>query len=300
MANAGQFVLQVSDFTLAGIDKTLRTVRVKGDAIPIIVPGSVNTGTVVAGGNGWVVGDLLTTAKSNGAIFKVATVAAGAIASVVVVKPSGGATATTADVATAIYPSVGTGATITTTVNAGSGGLLVITGFSIASSVVTFNVVNSLTTGGGQTVVVQGFMGAYAYLNGTYTTSTAAATTVTAAITAPNVTQTNLYATMTVQPTYVTGGIPLSFQFVDQLGLQRPIPGIGPLANPNSLNLDTKNGSSYIYNVNTVQANFASQNTLPPLVRIFNCAATAGEIANGAVVPADVIRFVAEFPFGSF
>ena len=56
MANAGQFVLQVSDFTLAGIDKTLRTVRVKGNAIPIIVPGSLLAGTVAALGRPWLGG----------------------------------------------------------------------------------------------------------------------------------------------------------------------------------------------------------------------------------------------------
>ena len=67
MANQAQFVLQVSDFTLAGIDKTNRILRVRGNAIPIIVPGSVSTATVVAGGSGWVVGDLFTLAKARGA-----------------------------------------------------------------------------------------------------------------------------------------------------------------------------------------------------------------------------------------
>src|SRR6202453_5126035 len=100
MANQAQFQLQVSDFTLAGIDKTNRILRVRGNAIPIIVPGSVNTVTVVAGGSGWVVGDLFTLAKAPGAIFKVATVSTGAIATVTVVNPGAGATATTAAVAT--------------------------------------------------------------------------------------------------------------------------------------------------------------------------------------------------------
>jgi hypothetical protein len=293
MANAGQFVLQVSDFTLAGIDKTLKTLRIKGNAIPIIVPGSVNTATVVAGGSGWVVGDLFTLAKAPGAIFKVATVSTGAMATVTVVKPAGGATATTADVATAIAPSVGISATVTTTVNTGSGGLLIITGFSIASSVVTFNVVNALTGGGGQTVIVQGFTGQYAYLNGSYTTSTATASTVTAAITAPNVAQTSVYATMTVQPSYVIGGIPVSFNFVDQLGLPRAIGGIGPLSNPNLLLLRSKSGSTFEYNTNTIATNTT------PLVRVFNWASTAGEVAAGAL-PADVIGFLAEFAYGSF
>ena len=292
MANQAQFVLQVSDFTLAGIDKTNRTLRVKGNAIPIIVPGSVIGGTVVAGGSGWVVGDLLTTAKAPGAIFKVASVSSGAIATVSVVNPGSGCTATVGDVATAIAPSVGISATITTTVNAGSGGLLTITGFSIASSVVTFNVVNSLTAGGGQAVVVQGFTGAYTYLNGLYTTASATASTVTASITAPNVGQTNLYATMTVQPTYVTGGVIIRPGFVDQLGLPRPIAGIGPLTGPNLLDLYALSGSLLSYSTNIVQTNIGLQ------VRAFTMG-TPGEVAAGAM-PADVIGFYAEYPFGAF
>lgn len=293
MANQAQFVLQVSDYTLAGIDRTNRILRVKGNAIPVIVPGSINTATVVAGGSGWVVGDLFTLAGAPGAIFKVATVSTGAIATATVVNPGSGGTATTGAAATALFPSVGTGATLTTTVNAGSGGLLVITGFSITSSVVTFNVVNSLTGGGGQTVIVQGFTGVYSFLNGSYTTSTATATTVTAAITAPNVAQTSAYATLTVQPTYVSGGVIIQNGFVDQLGGARPIAGIGPKAFPNWLVLVTKNSSALEYHTNIIQTNVGLQ------ARIFSLAATAGEVAAGAL-PADVIGFIAEFTAGGF
>lgn len=293
MANQAQIVLQVSDYTLAGIDKTNRILRVRGNAVPIIVPGSINTGTVVAGGSGWVVGDLLTVANAPGAILKVATVSTGAIATVTVVNPGGGGTATTAAAATALFPSVGTGATITTTVNAGWGGLLIITSVSITSSVVTFTCVNALTTGGGQTIIVQGFTGVYSFLNGSYTTSTATATTITASITAPNLAQTTLYATATVQPTYVTGGIIVESGFVDQNGLARPIAGIGPLAKPSRLILETKNTSQLAYSTNITQTNIGLQ------ARIFNWASTAGEVAAGAL-PADVIGFLAEFPFGGF
>ena len=47
MANQAQFVLQVSDFTLAGIDKTNRILRVRGNAIPIIAPGSFRSSFIV-------------------------------------------------------------------------------------------------------------------------------------------------------------------------------------------------------------------------------------------------------------
>jgi hypothetical protein len=96
---------------------------------------------------------------------------------------------------------------------------------------------------------------------------------------------------MTVQPTYVTGGIPVSFQFVDQFGLQRPIAGIGPLANPNSLALDTKSGSVFTYSTNIIQTN------ITPLVRIFTSGA---EVTNAASITADVVGFLAEFAAGSF
>jgi hypothetical protein len=294
MANQAQFVLQVSDFTLAGIDKTNRIIRVRGNAIPIIVPGSISTATVVAGGSGWVVGDLFTLAKAPGAIFKVATVSTGAIATATVVNPGAGGTATTGDVATAIAPSVGISATLTTVINAGSGGLLTITGFSITSSVVTFNVANALTGGGGQAVVVQGFTGAYSYLNGLYTTASATATTVTAAITAPNVGQTNnINATMTVQPTYVTGGVTVRNGFVDQLGLARPVAGIGPLSVPSRLVLETKNVSLYWYETGIIN------NIVGLTARVFQGVTTVGEVAAGAL-PADVIGFIAEYPFGAF
>lgn len=294
MANQAQFILQVSDYTLAGIDRTNRILRVRGNAIPVIVPASVNTVTVVSGGSGWVVGDQFTLAKAPGAIFQVATVSTGAIATATVVNPGpGGATPTTGDTATAIAPSVGISATLTSTVNTGSGGLLIITGFSIASSVVTFNVVNALTGGGGQTVIVQGFTGLYSFLNGSYTTSTATATTVTASITAPNVGQTSVYATLTVQPTYVTGGIIVLPGFVDQLGQARPVAGIGPLASPVKLELFTKINSTYFYETNIVQTNVGLQ------ARAFKQAATAAEVGAGAM-PADVIGFEAEFVAGAF
>ena len=297
MANHAQFVLQVSDYTLAGIDRTNRILRVRGNAIPVILPTSINAGTVVAGGSSWVAGDLFTLANAPGAIFQVATVSTGAAATVSVLNPSTGCTATTADVATAIFPSVGAGLTVTTTTNAGKGGLLTITGFSIASSVVTFNLTtgqgSNLASGGSDAVVVQGFTGVWSFLNALYTTASATASTFTASITAPNVGQTNLYAAATLQPTYVTGGIIVRYGFVDQLGLARPVAGIGPTANPVKLELYTKNNSTYFYETNIVQTNVGLQ------ARAFKQAATAAEVGAGAM-PADVIGFEAEFVAGAF
>ena len=142
---------------------------------------------------------------------------------------------------------------------------------------------------------MQGFNGPYSYLNGSYTTASATASTVTASITAPNVGQTSVYATLTVQPSYVTGGIPISWQFVDQSGNPRPIAGIGPLANPRlQLKLQTKSASTLTYGDEPRRTT-----NITPLVRVFNWASTAGEVAAGAL-PADVISFKAEFAFGGF
>ena len=141
--------------------------------------------------------------------------------------------------------------------------------------------------------MVQGFTGVWSFLNALYTTASATASTFTASITAPNVGQTNLYATATLQPTYVTGGIIVRQGFVDQLGLARSVAGIGPTANPVKLELYTKNNSTYFYETNIVQTNVGLQ------ARAFKQAATAAEVGAGAM-PADVIGFEAEFVAGAF
>jgi hypothetical protein len=289
MANAAQFVLQVSDYTLAGIDKTNRTIRVKGNAIPIIVPGSLATIAVDAAGtaNTYDVGDLFSIA--GGGVGKVTVLTANVPSTVVIVSPGSGITAATGAATTAIAPSVGVGLTVTTTVNAGAGGLLIITAFSVASGVATFQCVNSLTTGGGQSVVLQGFTGTYASLNGLFTTASATATTFTVSLAVPNVGTTSVQATATVQGTYLTGGIPVSFSFVDQNGNPRPVAGIGPLAKPTWVTLQTKEASVLSYQTNIVSTY--------PVVRMFTSGA---EVANAAVIPADVIGFLAEFTSGAF
>ena len=98
---------------------------------------------------------------------------------------------------------------------------------------------------------------------------------------------------MTVQPTYVTGGVIVRNGFVNQLGLARPVAGIGPLSVPSRLVLETKNVSLYWYETGII-------NTVVGLTaRAFQGVATVGEVAAGAM-PADVIGFIAEYPFQSF
>lgn len=286
MAGNGQVVLQVSDYTLAGIDKTIRTLRVKGNALPVIAPGSLASLTLVAGGTGWAANDEFTIPSIPGAIGKVLTESGGAVETMSILVPGSGGTAGTGVATAAISPSTGAGLTVTTTVNAG--GILNITGWSITSNVATFNAVNSLTGGGGQVLVVTGFTGAYAYLNGTYTTTAATSTTFTAALTAANASGTQT-GNATIQPTYTTGGIPILSGFVDQNGNPRPVAGIGPLATPNWLDVRTKEASVLTYAVNWVAST--------PLLRIFSSGA---ELSSGAAITGDFVGFLAEFVFGAF
>ena len=99
MANQAQFVLQVSDYTLAGIDRTNRTIRVQAVMqSPIIVPGDQHgncCGWWVRLGCGRSLAYAL--AKAPAQFSRMATVSTGAIATATVVNPGAAATATTAD-----------------------------------------------------------------------------------------------------------------------------------------------------------------------------------------------------------
>jgi hypothetical protein len=282
MAGNGIVLLQVSEFTLAGIDNTRRKIIVEGQAIVAEAVNSLATLTIVAGGSGWVANDLFTLPGGTGGVGKVATVTGSAAATVSISSAGYGYTAATGAAATAVLPSSGTGLTITTTVTAGAAPIL-ITGWKIVSNVLTFTAANSLTTGGGQAITVTGFTGAMFYLNGTYTTSSATATTIVVPLTAPNASGTQ-YALAVLQPNYTTGGLPISYNFIGVNGTSRPIAGIGPLSTPNPIQFTTMAGSAFNYGVNVTGT--------PNLMKI---SSGVTEVSNGAAVTADTIRFRAEF-----
>lgn len=281
MAGNGVVLLRVSEFSLAGIDKTMRKIIVEGQAIVAEAIGSIASLTVVAGGTGWVTGDQALIAGGTGGIATV-TASAGVVGSVVLTQAGYGYKAVTGAATTPISPSVGTGLTLTTTITAGAAPIL-ITKWSITSNVLTFTAINSLTTGGGQSITVVGFTGAYFYLNGTYTTTSATATTIVVPKTAANSSGTN-YALAVIQPNYTTGGLPISYQFIGLLGTPYPIAGIGPLATPSPIQFTTIAGSAFNYGVN--------QTASPQTMKIVS---GITEVSNGAAVTADTVRFRAEF-----
>lgn len=285
-AGNGVALLQVSDFTLAGIDNTLRKVVVEGAVIFAEAVGSVATIAVVAGGTGWLVGDSFTIPGVTGGVGTVATVTGSAVATVTLTQAGFNGKAVTAGAATAIAPSAGTGLTLTTTVTAGALPIS-ITGFSIVANVLTFTANNSLTTGGGQSITVSGFTGAQFYLNGQYTTTSATAKTIVVAKTAPNSSGT-LQGLAVLTPNYTTGGIPISYAFIDTMGLPRAIPQVGPLQTPSPILFSSIAGNNTIYEaVTTVTPNLLK-------ILVLGSGGTA-EPTGGAAIPADTVRFRAEF-----
>src|SRR5215469_2036348 len=105
--------------------------------------------------------------------------------------------------------------------------LISITAFSITSNAVTFTAVNALTTGGGDAILVAGFEGALAYLNGGYTTSSATGTTIVVPLTHANVATTSALGLATLSPNYATGGLALG-AFYNNAGQLIPVATIGP------------------------------------------------------------------------
>jgi len=291
MAGNATVVLQVSEYTLAGIDDTSRSTIVEGQILSLA--GSLATLTVVAGGSGYAVGDYVQINGGNNGIFKVATVTSGAVATVTLVNTGQNYVAKTGATTFALTGN-GTGATITTTINTNSGKIIQITGWSITSNVVTFTAVNSLTTGGGDVITVQGFGGiagnpaAYTFLNGTYTVTSATATIIVAALTHADGSGSQGGVAF-VQGTYQTAGLAISYAFVDQFGRQRPVGTIGPLAQPKWIEAQTVSGSVYNYKINT--------EVFPNLLLIYS---GITQVSDTTAIVADTVKFRAEFVKNAF
>ena len=291
MAGNATVVLQVNPYTLSGIDTTERSTVVEGQVLSLA--GSIATGTIVAGGAGYSAGDYVQVVGGNSGIFKVATVTSGAAATLTLVN-SGQNYAAVTGAATQALTGNGTGLTITTTINTNSGKIIQITGWSITSNVLTFTANNSLTTGGGDVITVQGFAGisgnpaAYTFLNGTYTVTSATATTIVVPLTHANGSGSQGGVAF-VQGTYQTLGIPVSYSFVDQYGRQSPVATLGPLAVPKWIQFQSVAGSAFNYKINT--------QVFPNLLLIFNGVTQASD---AAAITADTVTFRAEFNKNAF
>lgn len=290
MAGNGTVLLQVPEFALAGIDRTQRKIILEGSTI--ILEGAIATLAVVAGGTGWAVGDLFLLPGGQNGIGKVATVTSGAIATVTLSNPGVNYSAQTAAPVTALYPSNGTGATITTTVNTNGGQIINITGWSITSNACTFTAVNTLTGGGGQVITTQGFPSAFSFLNATFTVTSATSTTIVVPLTHANGSGSQsgiAFLQGTYQNTGGLSGLPISYNFVDQYGRPNPIAPLGPLAVPDWFEAITIAGSTYNYKINST--------VTPNLLLIFN---GVTQVTDTTVITADTMRYRAEFVNGAF
>lgn len=280
MAGNGNALLQVNQFTLAGIDATLRKTVVEGALLFDVAAGSLLTAAIDVAGTGYAANDTVAVAGGLGGIITVLTVSSG-VPQTISIAANGSGYAAATGAATAAITGSGTGLTITTTVNAG--GTIPITGWSITSNVLTFTALNSLTGGGGQSITVTGFLGAQAFLNGTYTTSSATGTTIVVSKTHANGSGTQLGLAV-IQPTYTTGGVPLNYNFIDQAGHSRPIGTIGPLGVPTWFEAHSIAGSAFKYAINST--------VVPNLLLIFN---GVTQVADQAAITADTVAFRAEF-----
>ena len=165
--------------------------------------------------------------------------------------------------------------------------IIPITSFSLTTNVATLTANNALTTGGGDVITVANFTGAYTYLNGTYTTNSATATTILIPLTHANVAATAVQGVAFLQPTYTTGGIPLVYTFTNPQTGAPEIPNLGISPVPSWIQLQSLSGSALNYKVNTIGAT--------PLLLIFT---GITQLSDAAAITADTVGFRAEFTRG--
>lgn len=168
--------------------------------------------------------------------------------------------------------------------------LLKITNVSLTSNAVTFTAVNALTAGGGQAILVAGFQGSLAFLNGGYTTTSATGTTIVVPLTHANLASTPCNALATLSPNYATGGLAIG-ALTSTTGAANPVAGIGPNAakSPKNITFATLNGSAQNYKMNM-------QPTVPLMLDFTGIT----QATNAAAVPADSIGFKGEWVKGAF
>lgn len=164
--------------------------------------------------------------------------------------------------------------------------------FAIATNVLTFTIPADIYThGGGDLVVVFGATGALSYLNGTYTSSSATASTLVVPLTHADVASTNLSGvTIALAAEYATGGLALSGFVLSNL---QPaiIGGIGPLQvnSPKFIEVFTLKGSAENYKVDYT-------GTSPKILQFTGITQTT----NAAIVASDMIGFRAEYLKNAF
>lgn len=163
-----------------------------------------------------------------------------------------------------------------------TGAIIQIAGWSITSNVLTLTAANALTTGGGDVITVSNFTGALTFLNGTYTTSSATASTIVVPLTHANGSGTQTGVAV-IQATYQTLGIPFSYTFTNMSGAP-VVPNLGGSPVPVWMDIKTLAGSAFNYKLNTTVS--------PNLLLIFS---GITQVSDAAAITADTIGFRAEF-----
>lgn len=163
-----------------------------------------------------------------------------------------------------------------------------IVSFSLTTNVATLTLINasSFTAGGGDVVTVVGFTGSLTYLNGTFTTNSATATTILIPLTHANVAATVAAGLVYLQPTYTTGGIPIVYTFTNFLG-NTIVPNLGSNPIPSWIDFQSIQGSALNYKVNTLGTQ--------DLLLIFT---GITQLADAVAITADTVGFRAEFMRG--
>lgn len=166
--------------------------------------------------------------------------------------------------------------------------VILITAWSITANVLTFTAANSLTVGGGQAISVSGFPSAISFLNGNFTTTSATATTIVVPLTHANASGPD-DGLAVLAATYVVGGLPISYAFLNLQGKSSPVGTIGPRSLPKWIEVLSAVGGAA---ATTATPSYLVNTTVSPnLLRIY---AGAAEATAGTIVP-DVVIFRAEF-----
>lgn len=165
-----------------------------------------------------------------------------------------------------------------------------ITSWSITANVLTLTANNTLTAGGGQSIIVSGFVAPISYLNGTYITTSATATTIVVPLVHANASGPD-DGLAVIAATYVVGGLPISYAFINQQGGSSPVGTIGPRSLPKWIEVQSAVGGGT--GALAPQPSYLVNTTVTPnLIRIYSGGA---ELAAAAAMPSDVVVFRAEF-----
>lgn len=165
-----------------------------------------------------------------------------------------------------------------------SGAPIAITSFQVATNVLTFQAVNSLTGGGGQSITVSGFTAGNAFVNGIYTTTSATGTTIVVPLTHADAGPTTAAGKAILTPQYLTNGLPMTWAMTSQsTGGTVITSSYNGLPAPASVVIQSQAAMPYTY-------------TYDPIHQTLRISAGGTEVTTATNLTPDTICFHAEFP----